>query len=125
MVQGLSLGLILPLVQFFGQRLGLPNHYYIFSVLILVARLASSIFHLIVLSSLVMVKIKSKRKTRRRRIRQKVQVLSFHIFLVKTKIFRKLPQTNKMKIDMKKRRKRRKRRRRKNFQTLMMTFFPH
>jgi len=62
LVQGLSLGLILPLVQLAGQRLGLPNHYYFFSALILLA-------------SLVMARIKSTRKTRRRRrrMRQKVQ----------------------------------------------------
>ena len=36
MVQGLSLGLVLPVVHLIGQRL--VNHYFIFSGLVLIAR---------------------------------------------------------------------------------------
>ena len=125
MVQGLSLGLVLPLVQLAGQRLGLPNHHYFFSALILLARLAQS-FNIV--SSPVLWWPGSSQRERRggeeesdRKFRSET---SFSISLCKTEILRKPTQTSKMNIDMKKKRKRR-RRKKKNFLMLMTTFFPH
>ena len=80
MVQGLSLGLVLPLVHLIGQRL--VNHYYVFSGLVLIARSDVRFQHdvrcqHIVLLSIVMAKVTRKTRRRGRRSRQKIQVLCF------------------------------------------------